>query len=144
MIETFNIMEKGYHPFLIREGWQLAQLNFMEEQHIDRIAKLDVHLKTDEVFVALEGDAVLIAAILVNGEPEFELELMEHNKLYNVPKNTWHNIAMREGSQVLIAEKADTHLSDFEFYQLTQHKRMELKNKVNALFDLAGQKPLVK
>ena len=89
MIETFNIMEKGYHPFLIREGWQLAQLNFMEEQHIDHIAKLDVHLKTDEVFVALEGDAVLIAAVLVNGEPEFELELMEHNKLYNVPKNTW-------------------------------------------------------
>ena len=48
MIETYQIKENGYHPFLIREGWQVAQLNYMPEQHIDNITRLDVHHLTDE------------------------------------------------------------------------------------------------
>ncbi|RDY61132.1 hypothetical protein [Flagellimonas nanhaiensis] len=135
MIESFNITDKGYHPFLIEDGWQLARLNYMDEQHIDQITKLDVHLKTDEVFVALEGEAVLIAATIVDGEPEFELELMEHNVMYNIPKGTWHNIAMQEGSELFIAEKSNTHVSDFEFFPLSSKKQNELKQMVNTLFN---------
>ncbi|GAB5553589.1 MAG: hypothetical protein Sapg2KO_31800 [Saprospiraceae bacterium] len=133
-VEAYSIQEAGYHPFLIRAGWQLAQLNYTETQDIDHITRLDVHLQTDEVFVALSGKAVLIAARMKDGKPEFELALLAHNKIYNIPKNVWHNIAMEPGSQVLIAEKAHTHLADFEFFDLSPEKRIELKNKVKQLF----------
>ena len=31
MIEAYYCKEKGYHPFLIRDGWQVAQLNYVEK-----------------------------------------------------------------------------------------------------------------
>ena len=134
MVESFTIKENGYHPFLIRDGWQLAQLNYTDEQHIDQIKKLDVHLKTDELFVPIAGHAILITANIDNTEPDFEIEYLQPNKMYNIPKNVWHNIAMEPGSKVLIAEKANTHISDFEFFQLSPQKQEELRNKVNQLF----------
>ena len=127
MIEEYKTKEKGYHPFIIKDGWQLAKLNYTEEQHIDKITQLDVHLETDEVFVAIAGRAVLIAAEIVNNEPQFELEPMKINQIYNIPKGVWHNIAMEEGSEVLIAEKSNTHISDFEHFALSSSKKKELE-----------------
>ena len=127
MVEKYDINEKGYHPFIIKEGWQLAKLNYTKEQDIDEITQLDVHLKTDEVFVAIAGKAVLIAAEIVDNEPRFELEPMKINQIYNIPRGVWHNIAMEKGSEVLIAEKSNTHIADFEHFVLSGSKRKELK-----------------
>ena len=113
----------------------MAQLNYTEDQHTNQITKLDVHLKTDEVFVSLEGNAVLIAASIINCEPKFEVEYLLPNIVYNIPKDMWHNIAMEHGSQALIVEKSNTHISDFEFFVLSKKKQHELKSRVNALFD---------
>jgi endo-1,4-beta-D-glucanase Y len=135
MIETYKIEGDGYHPFLIRDGWQVAQLNYQEEQHINNIKKLDVHLKTDEVFVLTKGVSVLIAANIEEGEPVFELELMEQHKVYNIPQDMWHNIAMEKGSEVIIIEKSNTHISDFEFFELSKEKQIELKEKVEVLMN---------
>jgi endo-1,4-beta-D-glucanase Y len=135
MIETYKIEGDGYHPFLIRDGWQVAQLNYQEEQHINNIKKLDVHLQTDEVFVLTKGVSVLIAANIEEGEPVFELELMEQHKVYNIPQDMWHNIAMEKGSEVIIIEKSNTHISDFEFFELSKEKQIELKEKVEVLMN---------
>ena len=132
MIEEYNIKEKGYHPFIVKKGWQLARLNYTEEQQINQITKLDVHLKTDEIFIPIAGKAVLIAASIVNNEPQFEMELMKINHIYNIPKGVWHNIAMEEGSEVFIAEKSNTHVSDFEYYDLSKEKIEELGRMVKA------------
>jgi mannose-6-phosphate isomerase-like protein (cupin superfamily) len=133
-VQSYKLEEKGYHPFLIRDGWQLAQLNYIDTQHIDQINQLEVHLKTDEIFIALEGDAILIAATILNDEPVFELEYLELNIIYNIPKDVWHNIAMAPGSKVLIVEKSGTHISDFKHFPLSVSKQNALKNKVNSLF----------
>lgn len=136
MIKEFKTKEKGYHPFIIEDGWQLAKLNYTEEQHINNISHLDVHLETDEVFVAIAGKAVLIAAEIVNNEPQFELEPMTINQIYNIPKGVWHNIAMEEGSEVLIAEKSNTHIADFEHLALSDSKRKELEILVKGKLEL--------
>ncbi|SHJ08385.1 hypothetical protein [Pseudozobellia thermophila] len=132
MVEEFTINEEGYHPFIIKKGWQLAKLNYTKEQHISQITQLDVHLKTDEIFVAITGKAVLIAAEIIENEPKFEIELMKVNQIYNIPKGVWHNIAMEEGSEVFIAEKADTHVSDFEHFPLDNDKIEELRILVSS------------
>jgi mannose-6-phosphate isomerase-like protein (cupin superfamily) len=144
MIETYQIQEKGYHPFLIREGWQVAQLNYMPEQDITNITRLDVHHLTDEVFVLLKGNAVLIAASIVDGYVDFKMELMKPNITYNIPKGTWHNIAMTKGCETLIVEKSNTHISDFEFYPLNETKLEELRSRVNELLNSAIKATLTK
>jgi len=133
MLETYYIKEEGYHPFLIREGWQVAQLNFTEEQHIDNILRVEAHHKTDEVFVLLKGKAVLILAKIIDGNPIFEVELMKSKITYNIPENAWHNIAMEKGSEVLIVEKSNTHLNDVSYFDLTQDKIKELKKMVKEI-----------
>jgi mannose-6-phosphate isomerase-like protein (cupin superfamily) len=130
LVETYKIEEEGYHPFLIREGWQVAQLNYKDELHIKNIKKIDVHFQTDEVFVLLKGKAALILAEMQDDQPIFEVELMKSRVVYNIPKNTWHNIAMEEGSEVLIVEKSNTHLGDFEYKILSEHDIAEMRKKV--------------
>ena len=144
MIEAYHIKENGYHPFIIREGWQVAQLNYMPEQEIENITKLDVHHLTDEVFVLLKGNAVLIAASIVDGLVDFTMELMKPNTTYNIPKGTWHNIAMAKGCETLIVEKANTHVSDFEFYQLNETKLVEMRSSVSKLLNMAEKVTLTK
>jgi len=131
LIEKYKIKKEGYHPFIIRDGWQVAQLNSDENQKIENLSKLDVHFYTDEVFILLKGKAVLITATIEDNTPEYELELMQAGVTYNIPKDTWHNIAMWEGSEVIIIEKSDTHLSDFEFHHLSEYQQDELRNKVS-------------
>ena len=133
-IEKYSIKDEGYHPFLIREGWQVAQLNYDNNQKVENITKLDIHHQTDEVFILLKGKAVLITARLEEDQPELELELMRPEITYNIPQNTWHNIAMQEGSEVIIIEKSNTHISDFDFYQLTDEKQKELRLRVNEIY----------
>jgi len=133
-IEKYEIKKEGYHPFLIREGWQVAQLNADDNQKIENIKRLDVHNHTDEVFILKKGKAVLITATIENNEPQFILDLMNPELTYNVPVKTWHNIAMLEGSEVIIIEKDCTHLSDFEFFDLTDEKKNELVERVTELY----------
>ena len=130
-VEKYEIKKQGYHPVLIREGWQIAQLNADENQKVNNITKLDIHYQTDEVFILLKGSVVLITGTInPENQPLIETELMKQGITYNIPKNTWHNIAMEDGSEVLIVEKSNTHLSDFEFYQLTEEQQKELRKKV--------------
>lgn len=135
VIEAYKIEGNGYHPFLIREGWQVAQLNYMPEQDIDNIKKLDVHLLTDEVFILLKGEGVLIGAKIEGDNVVFETELLKPNITYNIPANAWHNIAMRKGCEIIIVEKSNTHISDFEFFQLNEAQQQELKRMVNNCFN---------
>ena len=130
MLEKYNIKEKGYHPFLIREGWQVAQLNFIESQHISNIDKIEVHHQTDEVFVLLKGKAVLITVTSIDALFRFSTELMIPHITYNIPKNVWHNIAMEKGSEVLIVEQSNTHLNDVDYLKLNTAQQKDLKTKV--------------
>ena len=48
-------------------------------------------------------------------------------KIYNVPRNVWHNIVIGEAGKVLIVENRDTHLGDFEYRELSASEYEELQ-----------------
>lgn len=133
-IEIYRTEEGGYHPFLIREGWQVAQLNSDQNQEIDNIDKLEVHHHTDEVFVLLKGKAVLITGTYNSDEVTISSILMEKARVYNIPADTWHNIAMQENCEVLIIEKSDTHLNDCTYKSLSLDQKQNLHKKVKKLY----------
>lgn len=133
-LETYYTADAGYHPFLISDGWQVAQLNADNNQLVENIERLDVHYQTDEAFILTEGKAVLITADIIEKKPHYKLALMQPGVTYNVLVNTWHNIAMLAGAEVIIVEKDNTHLGDFEFFDLSSAQKEELVNKVNEIF----------
>jgi hypothetical protein len=86
LTETYRYDGSGYNPFLIKDGWQVAQLNYMPEQDLLNITKIDRHLLTDEVFVILKGTAILIAATENDNEFHFEWVKMKTGITYNSRK----------------------------------------------------------
>ena len=123
MIELYAHDGAGYNPYMIRENWQVAQLNYIVKQGFDDIEKIDIHFETDEVFILLEGEVILITAEKEGDELTFRMKKMEKNMVYNIPKMTWHNIAMSEDAQVVIVENAGTHIQDFDFYYLNAEQK---------------------
>ena len=61
------------------------------------------------------------------------MRICTQNMIYNIPKNSWHNIAMEEGSEVLLVEKSNTHLSDFDHFNLDPKHITILRDKVEEL-----------
>ena len=55
---------------------------------------------TDEVFVLLEGQAVLYV--------EDQKYSMEIGTLYNVKQGTWHHIVVSEDATVMVVENSNT------------------------------------
>jgi hypothetical protein len=134
LIEQYRTDDKGYHPFLIRDGWQVAQLNYIPDQDMYNIDKLEVHRRTDEVFVLLKGKAVLIGATFQDGSPDYVLQPMEPRVAYNVVMNSWHNIVMMPGSEILIVEKSNTHKTDVEYRALSMDQQKDLFKQISVLF----------
>jgi len=132
LIEEYKHDREGYNPFLIRNNWQVAQLNHISGQGIDDIVKIDMHLKTDEVFILLKGIAVLIVAEKDGDELVYQTIKMQEGITYNIPKMTWHNIAMDKNAQVIIVEDANTHNGDFEYYYMNEKQKEEMYHRIKA------------
>lgn len=126
IIEKYTHKKVGYNPFLIGPKWQVAQLNYEPETNPDDITFVEVHRHTDETFLLMAGQAVLIAAEIKEDKITFEVINMEPKAVYNLPKGCWHNIAMSTDAEVSITEDANTHLTDCEFHQLNEEEQKEL------------------
>lgn len=113
-VEEYAYSGPGYKPFLIRSGWQVAQLNYAPELSLAAIDRLERHKATDEVFILFCGKSVLITG--VENADGFHLEslAMRPAVAYNIPAGVWHAIAMQPKDIVFIVENPNTHLHDVE------------------------------
>ncbi|MBD0400984.1 hypothetical protein [Flammeovirga sp. EKP202] len=132
--ERYTHESEGYNPFLIQEGWQVAQLNYSEGAKPENIKKLDIHYQTDEAFLLITGKAILVAASIENDSIHYDMEEMKEGVTYNIPKNVWHTIALQERAKVLIIEKDNTHLGDFEFYDFNASQETQFLNEINNIW----------
>ncbi|NLR60654.1 hypothetical protein HGH93_21270 [Chitinophaga polysaccharea] len=130
LIEVYTHSGEGYNPFFIKDTWQVAQLNYMPEQDISGIEKMDKHGQTDEVFILLRGTAVLIAAKEQTTGFIFQCIDMKPGVTYNIPVNMWHNIAMKRDAEVIIVERSNTHLGDFVYKPLSPQEKSELSKQI--------------
>ncbi len=133
MLENYDKFTQGYDPFLIRKGWQVAKLTYLEEQSIGNINKIDQHQYTDEVFILLAGRAILITAKEKQGTWDYLCTKMQPYVIYNVPAGVWHNIALFYDSDIVIIEADNTHLHDAIYQSLSTQEAQRL-NEVIAQF----------
>jgi len=106
-IDIYSPDKDGYEVKHIFGAWRVAYLRYAER--FDRITYLERHLETDEIFVLLQGEAVLL-----HGE-NIEKTQMELNKIYNIQKGVWHNIIVSKDALILIVENEDTKKSNSEY-----------------------------
>lgn len=86
------------------EGWKIGLLRTSERFSAYR--QEERHLLTDEVFVLLEGKAVLYVE-----DQQFP---MATGTLYNVKKGAWHHIAVSEDATVMVVENSNTSAENTE------------------------------
>lgn len=130
MIETYTYTDKGYCPFLIREGWQVAQLNYVEKHGLDDIDQIEVHNQSDEAFILFKGKAVLVEAQIEQEDIHFNCQYMKPGVTYNIPAGTWHEIAMDRDAEIIIVERANTHKQDCSYSKLTESQKQILYSKI--------------
>lgn len=134
LIEEYRHSIEGYNPYLIGPKWQVAKLNFLPDLAPNAIKKIDVHHNTDETFLLMAGQAVLIAAEINQDKVQFEVINMKPKVLYNIPKGCWHNVALSTDAEISITEDANTHLGDFEFHYLNEEEQKELTKLINSVW----------
>lgn len=130
LIESLVHNSEGYNPFLIRDGWQVAQLNYIPSLDPGAITRMEMHRQTDEVFILVQGEAVLIAGELTKKGFVFQCIHLEMGRVYNIPVNVWHNIAMNKDARLIIVERSNTHLDDVIYHSLSGTEMQVLKDEI--------------
>lgn len=115
--EVFEYSGEGYDRTMNFGEWRVAFLNYAER--FDKIDKLERHMLTDEVFVLLEGRAVLIV-----GE-DMKIVEMEKNKIYNIKQAIYHAIKVTKDAKVLIVENHNTTKDNSEYISLAEPVKFE-------------------
>ena len=95
-MDVYSFAGEDFGRMFAGDGWQAAFLNngpkFGHRRPPER------HLRSDELFVLLQGEATLFI-----GEEGREVK-MEKGRLYNVRRGTWHQIVAERESRVLVVE----------------------------------------
>jgi ureidoglycolate hydrolase len=132
LLEIREYQGKGYQPLVDYEGWRVALLRFQEELEPERIDSMERHSETDEVFVLLLGQGVLIMGGCKAQVERICPQVMERGKIYNVKRNAWHTILLSRDASVLLVENKDTGEHNSETTQLSGEIRRSILEKAHS------------
>jgi hypothetical protein len=108
LLEMHEYLDEGYKPLIDFNCWRVAALRYLDELRPDQIAAFERHKETDEVFVLLQGQAVLFMG---KGDEQVE-EMIPHAMkpgiFYNVKCGAWHTVALSRDATILLVENRDT------------------------------------
>ena len=123
MLEVFDYAGPGYKPMHDYGAWRVAYLRYCDLYTPENITRLERHIETDEVFVLLNGHAILF---LGAGEDELKrvhAQVMTPGKIYNVRRGVWHAIIVSKDANILVVENNDTGEANTEFIPMDEFQR---------------------
>jgi len=123
VLEIHDYHGEGYQPLVDYGDWRVAMLRFLEKLQPEQIDSMERHKETDEVFVLLGGQGVLI---LGGNQPQIEdisLYVMEPGKVYNVKHQSWHSILLSRDASVSLVENKDVSPQNSEYVRLNEGQR---------------------
>lgn len=123
LLEIHTFHGEGYKPLIDYEGWRVAFLRYIDELEPGAIHRVERHLKTDEVFVLLNGQAVLFIGDGEDHVWELVAHTMQSGQLYNVKQNAWHTIVLSRDATILLVENRDTGELNSEYCTLNTAQR---------------------
>ncbi|HNX45439.1 MAG TPA: hypothetical protein PKK90_01890 [Anaerolineaceae bacterium] len=123
LVEIRTYDGEGYKPLVDFGTWRVAFLRFLDELIPENIIRAEKHLETDEVFVLLYGQAVLLLGQGDERVEAYETYTMQPGLLYNVKAAAWHNVLMSRDAVILLVENNDTRAANSAYYTLTPEQR---------------------
>lgn len=102
-MEKYTYNGEDFKSVISNENWKIGLLRYSDRFSCTCV--FERHLKTDEAFILLYGDAVLY---IKNQNGTVEETKMEPNTIYNVLKGEWHHIVVSRDATVLVVENSDT------------------------------------
>jgi ureidoglycolate hydrolase len=133
LLEIREYFGEGYKPLVDFGEWRVAILRYIDELQPDRIDTMERHTETDEVFVLLRGQGVLLVGgneVRVNG---IQPQAMEDGRIYNVKCNAWHTVLLSRDASVLLVENCDTGRNNTEYTSLTPEQRHSIQEKAQQI-----------
>jgi ureidoglycolate hydrolase len=123
LLETADYSGDGYKPVIDFEKWRVALLNSLDGSPPEKIDEMEKHNETDEVFVLLNGRAILFLNEENDGGASMHAVEMEPSKIYNVKKSVWHTVVKTKGTKILIVENSDTATHNSSYRKLSEEER---------------------
>lgn len=122
-IEIYEYHGAGYKPLVYSNDWMVAFLNYEDSMSLEIACDIERHVKTDEVFLLLQGRAALY---LVAADQPLRVIEMQPGLVYNVTRGTWHNLLATKEAVFAIVENRDTDKFDTEIRPLNIEERQRL------------------
>ena len=134
LLEIKEYREEGYKPVVDYGAWRVAILNFIDELLPENIDFMSKHDETDEVFILLRGNCLL----LIGEGNELEItklyaQNMVPHKIYNVKRGVWHNHVLSHDAMVLIVENQDTTETNSPIIKLTKKQKGQIIDLTTSL-----------
>jgi len=104
--------KEGYqtvHTFENGDGWRVGLISCADRFTEEGMTYMERHNLTDEVFLLLKGEAVLLI-----GSPNQPVQ-MEKGKAYSVEQGEWHNIILVKDAVVAVVENKNTGKENTEY-----------------------------
>ncbi|MUG66354.1 MULTISPECIES: cupin [Paenibacillus] len=102
------------------EKWLVCIKNWKPDNDINGLYRLEVHRETDEQFILVHGQAILIVADRKDNQFDIELIRMEAGKVYNVPQDIWFYTIMEKDAIMMYVQDANTTEENSEYCNLNE------------------------
>jgi len=126
LLEIHQSNRPGFQPVLGFPSWRVGFLNFASNLVPDRITELQRHDESDDLFILLSGDCVLIMGEGEESVSHLFVQKMEPEKIYDIKRGVWHSHVLSEDAKVLIVENENTSPLNSPRIRLTAAQRAEL------------------
>ena len=134
LLEVHQHDGPDYLPLVDFASWRVALMNFTPDLLPDKIASMQRHDGTDEVFVLLAGRCILFLGEGEASVTRLHAVDMQPFMLYNVRRGAWHSHTFSPDARVLIVENRDTTKSNSPFAELTPAQRQEIVRLAHELW----------
>ncbi len=112
-IEILDPPGEGYKTVLMQEGWRIGLITAADRFRVIRC--VERHMLTDEAFILLVGEAILLHMDCDDNLCRYD---MEHGRVYRVPRAEWHNVIIADGAVLMVVENPDTGPDNTEYRDL--------------------------
>lgn len=131
-MDIINISGDGFQPLKDYNSWRIAQIGYAKDTNsIDSVSTLGRHRETDEVFVLLEGEALMVTAGFQEVPGEIEVQVFEKNKLYVVKEKQWHAAVLKPETRLLVVENLNTSGINSNTYNLSKAETNDIKKMLS-------------
>jgi ureidoglycolate hydrolase len=126
-INCLEFSGEGMKRVYENEKWTVGIKNYKPANDIANIDCIERHNHTDELFVLLEGNCVLVYVNKENDTLKFDAIKMEKNRVYNIPQSLWHNTITQPNTKMALIEDSSTGMNNSDVLNLSLAQIEDLK-----------------